>query len=610
MTVDGPNLDPDALEAAVADSPLLAGLGDEARADVLARLEPLLLSGGEILTREGEEADALYLVIGGRLQVSIERNGDEVLIGHIGRGELVGEMALVTRDPRTATVRALRDTQLLRLGSQAFADIVAKHPEALRAVSGTIVARHVASFQKTVIETPLTTVAVVPIDPGPPEDFGPRLGEALTDLVDSVAVLDRTGTRAELGHEGDADPVDPVGLARLLDDQEATHDLTVLVASIDDEGWTNACVRQADLVLLVADATRGPRRRPIEDRLSSAYERRVDLVLLHPAGTEHPSGTDRWLDARTTHRHHHVRLDADEHVARVARLISGNAIGLVLSGGGARGLAHLGVIQAFEELGIPIDLVGGTSMGAAIGATVAIGFDGPAREQALRDVLIEGPTLLDVTFPAVALASGHRITAGMREFAGDLLIEDAWRSFYCVSCNLSRCERMVHDRGPGWEALRASFAIPGIFPPIRHGDDLLVDGGVLDNMPVGEMRRREPEATVIALDVSARDDLKAGDMPPGGVLSGWRTLGQRLNPVVKTPDIAGITRILMRLTELSSTARQATERADLTVRPDVSSFAMMDFAAMDDLVAAGHEAGRRELEAWLAEIEPPPVAPS
>jgi predicted acylesterase/phospholipase RssA len=169
---------------------------------------------------------------------------------------------------------------------------------------------------------------------------------------------------------------------------------------------------------------------------------------------------------------------------------------------------------------------------------------------------------------------------------------------------------MVHDRGPGWEALRASFAIPGIFPPIRHGDDLLVDGGVLDNMPVGEMRRREPEATVIALDVSARDDLKAGDMPPGGVLSGWRTLGQRLNPVVKTPDIAGITRILMRLTELSSTARQATERADLTVRPDVSSFAMMDFAAMDDLVAAGHEAGRRELEAWLAEIEPPPVAPS
>ena len=139
-------MDPETLEEIVRDSPLLAGLSGEARADLLARLEPVLLSGGETLTREGDEADALYLVIGGRLQVSIERDGEQVLIGFIGRGELVGEMALVTREPRTATVRALRDTQLLRLGAQAFTDIVAEHPEALRAVSGTIVARHVRSF--------------------------------------------------------------------------------------------------------------------------------------------------------------------------------------------------------------------------------------------------------------------------------------------------------------------------------------------------------------------------------------------------------------------------------------------------------------------------------
>jgi predicted acylesterase/phospholipase RssA/CRP-like cAMP-binding protein len=608
--VDQLELDPGTLEASVEDSVLLAGLGDEARADVLARLEPLLLPGGEVLTREGDEADALYLVLGGRLEVSIDRDGEKVLIGHIGRGELVGEMALVTRELRTATVRALRDTQLLRLGAPAFADIVAAHPEALRAVSGTIVARHVESFQRTVIETPVTTVAVVPIDPGPPADFAPRLGAALADLVDSVTVLDRAGVEGALGQDEDSGLVDPAGLARLLTDQEATHDLTVLVASTDDEKWTDACVRQADLVLMVADATRGPRRRPVEDRLASAYERRVDLVLLHPARTEQPSGTDRWLEARTVHRHHHVRVGTDAHVERVARLISGNAVGLVLSGGGARGLAHLGVIQAFEDLGIPIDLVGGTSMGAAIGATVAIGFDGPKRERSLRRVLLEGPTALDVTFPAVSLASGRRITARMRDFAGDILLEDAWRSFYCVSCNLSRCERVVHDRGPGWEALRASFAIPGIYPPIRRGDDLLVDGGVLDNMPVGEMRRREPGATVIAVDVSARDDLKAGDLPAGGVLSGWRTLGQRLNPLVETPDIAGITQVLMRLTELSSTARQATERADLTVRPDVSSFTMMDFAAIDDLVAVGHQAGRRQLEAWLAETDRPWVTSS
>jgi lysophospholipid hydrolase len=149
--------------------------------------------------------------------------------------------------------------------------------------------------------------------------------------------------------------------------------------------------------------------------------------------------------------------------------------------------------------------------------------------------------------------------------------------------------------------LRASFAIPGVYPPVRYGDDLLVDGGVLDNLPIGEMRRREPRSTVIALDVSARSDLQAGDLPGGGVVSGWRTLGQRLNPLVPTPDIAGITRILMRLTELSSTAREAQERADLTIRPDVSDYGMMDFASMDPLIRAGYTAGRRLIEDWLPE---------
>ena len=583
----------------VADTPLLSDLDAEARDDLVAHLQPRLVRGGEVLAREGDVADALFIVIGGRLEVVIERDGEEHLLGHVGRGELVGEMALVTREPRTATVRALRDTQLLRLDADDFAAIVSRHPEALRAVSGTIVARHVASFRKAVIETPLTTVAVVPIDRGAAEDFAARLGAELERYVDRVAVLDRATCRGALGHADDDEPLDPVGLARLLDEQEAEHDLTVLGASYDDERWTDACVRQADVVLFVADATKGPRRRPQEDRFAAAHERRVDLVLLHPRGTDSPSGTDRWLDARSVHRHHHVRVDSDEHVARVARLISGNAVGLVFGGGGARGLAHLGVVRAMEDLGIPIDLVGGTSMGAAIGATVAIGMDRPTRERVLRRVLLEGPSPLDVTFPAVALAAGKRITERMREVAGGRLVEDTWQGFFAISCNLSRCERMVHDRGPGWEALRASFAIPGVYPPVRHGDDLLVDGGVLDNLPVGEMRRREPRATVIALDVSARSDLQAGDLPAGGALNGWRTIGQRLNPFAETPDISGITKILMRLTELSATARLAEERADLTVRPDVTEYAMMDFAKMDALIRVGERDARRQFEAWL-----------
>jgi NTE family protein len=194
----------------------------------------------------------------------------------------------------------------------------------------------------------------------------------------------------------------------------------------------------------------------------------------------------------------------------------------------------------------------------------------------------------------------------LQEFFGDQHIDDLWIDYFCVSCNLTQGEVVVHRDGPIWSALRASFAIPGIFPPMRQGNDLLVDGGVLDNLPVEEMRRTHGGAYVIAVDVSNKRDLVAGDLPSGGIVSGWRALLDRLNPLrPRGTTSVGIAKILMRLTELSSAFGSEADLADLVLRPPIHGYGTMDFRAFDRIVEAGLRDASVRLAEWLASDDAP-----
>jgi predicted acylesterase/phospholipase RssA/CRP-like cAMP-binding protein len=594
-------LDADTIRRQIDDNLLLGQLNSEARALVSQEAEAMLCPGGEFLLRQGDPADAMYLVTGGRLQVIAHHSdGTETQVGEIGRGEVVGEMALITREPRTASVQAVRDTQLLRVSADTFTRLVSEHPEALRRVSGTIVARYMRTFRGATASSPVRTITVVALDDGEPRGFAARLADAIEGDVER---LDRAKVTEALGAKGGTDSSH---LADYIAGEEAKHDVLVYDTGTDDPEWTELCVRQADLLLLVADARSRPTPRPIEERVAAVRgSRRTELVLLHAAGTQRASGTRFWLGPRTVRHHHHVRDRHPPDVARVARLVTGKGIGLVLGGGGARGLAHLGVLRALEDLAIPIDAVAGSSMGSLIAAGKALEMEDAARVRGMRSAVVEGPSALDLTFPVVSLASGTRITHALQDFFGELHIDDLWLAYFCVSCNLTQGELVVHRDGPVWRALRASFAIPGIFPPIREGRDLLVDGGVLDNLPVEEMQRQHDGGYVIAVDVSNKRDLVAGDLPGDGIVSGWRALFERLNPLAPAGPSIGITKILMRLTELSSGFGSEAELADLVVRPPVGAFGLMDFRSLDRLVEVGHQAASAQLSEWLASDEAP-----
>jgi predicted acylesterase/phospholipase RssA len=214
--------------------------------------------------------------------------------------------------------------------------------------------------------------------------------------------------------------------------------------------------------------------------------------------------------------------------------------------------------------------------------------------------MVEGRNPVDVTVPLASLAAGRRVTERLKAAAGEADIEDCWIDFFCVSTNLTRTAPHVHRTGTTWRAIRASMSIPGIFPPVPLGDDVLVDGGLVDNLPVGEMRRGHDGITVLAVDVGVRRGLTAGDLPDSTIVDGWRLMVDRLHPRRTSPDVAGILTVLTRLTELGG-GGEAADLGDVLVAPEVGGFPLLDFDRFDELVAIGERDGRAVLEPWWVE---------
>ena len=534
--------------------------------------------------RQDEAAEYVFVVLAGRLQVRVRDNaGATSLVAHVGQGEVVGEMALINGEARTATVIADRDCTCLRLAVNEFSRLVADDPALLRPIASQIVARMRRSLLDRAATPPVGTITLVPLD-------------TETEVREAVELLRAT----LLSQVPGATSITPDASDADITSLEVRHNLVVLVAEPGATPWTRQCLRQSDAVVLVTSASSNARQREVEAVLGEhrdAIGTRVDLVLVQSGSGRDPSGTATWTRARGIDRHHHLRRAQAEDAARICRLLRNQAIVLVLSGGGARGMAEIGVVRALQELGIPIDAVAGTSAGALVAAAVARGWDWQRITATVRAGVAEGKSLIDLTFPALSLASGARVTERLRAAAGTIDIEDLLVDYFCVSTNLTRKAPRVHVSGPVWRAVRASLAIPGVFPPIPDGDDVLVDGGMLENYPVRRMRLRHPGATVVGVDVGSRRDLSAGDLPDTGVVSGWDLLRARFDRHHNDGSLSMV-KVLAGLTELGVRDAEGPDLADVTVEPPVLDLPILDFSRFDEAVERGYQEGAKVLEAW------------
>ena len=581
-------------------SQFFAALNPATLNELQFELELVHLSGGEILFRAGAAGDSMYVMLSGRLRVSVERSdGGEEIIREIGRGESVGELALLTGEARSATIRAIRDSELAMLSRPAFERAIKSDPTLIRQLAVQLAARQRADG--TAAPSNVRTIAVLPLDPSQEAaGFAGLLEQALTRLgptlrvdqqtIDRMGGLDFANSTEAHAHE----------LTGRLDALEIGQRAVVYQAAADLTPWTQRCVRQADLILLVGRAEAIPPVAALE-RLqnyfaSCAITARIEIVLLHAREFDAGLPMAPWLAALRAAAHHHLVPIITEDTARLARLITGNAIGLVLSGGGARGFAHIGVIRALHERGIPIDYVGGTSMGAVIAAQHALGWDWQTMASVNREEWPRCEPQKNYTLPLVALNSARRMDQMLRRMFGAVEIENLRGKFFCVSTNLTTAAAKIHRQGKLWKAVRASVSIPGIGPPAIENGEILVDGGLVDNLPVETMKKL-CQGKVYAVDVTEQVEFTS-KLSESYTVSGWKLLWQQLNPFAEKPDIPNILNTLYRTTTVGGirASENAKAQADLCFEPPVSQFGVFEWKSVEKIIDVGYRYALKKLD--------------
>ena len=569
-------------------TPLFRDLDGKSRDAIEGQLMLLVLPGGAPLFHPGESADAVYVVGSGCLGVfrqdEAEPASEPLLIAEITPGNLVGEMSLLSDGKRLRSVAALRDSEVWRLSKADFHALTQGHPEVLPPLMRSVVERNAMEWGEHRRQP--RTFAILPTGPDVPSA---RFAVLLS------AALGRIGSRVQM--------LGPESLGREPDwFARCEMDSTFVLYRADPTAteWTELCLRQADCLVVVRNADRDlPTRVPFEiekARPDAVFHRRRELVLLHEGHDPEVNSTAPMLAGGLYGQHHHVRLDIHADLDRLARLLTGHAVGVVMAGGGARAFGHIGVVKALREAGVPIDLVGGTSMGAIVAAAVASRWPEDEVIAHFRRAFVESNPLSDYTLPFVSLFAGRRVTRLLRDAFGERDIEDLVLPFFCVTANLTTSLADIHSVGRLWRWLRASVAIPGVIPPFNEAGEVHVDGGVIDNFPVRAMRKLGRGVT-IGVDIDTGGALAAGAdvTEPWSAWQFFRRLIWKRNETLPIPSIV---RILLRAALVASTARAAEDRAatDLLIVPPMTRIDLLDWTSFDSAVEFGYRATMEALD--------------
>jgi len=536
------------------------------------------LPGGAPLYEAGEEADRFFLLRAGRLGAFRSQEGHETqFLGVIRPGEPAGEMALIAGAPHSAKVVALRDSEVLALSRDDFFDAVAADSTVMTELARLMILRNRQSSSGAVLGEP-SVFGFIGLSPAV------RVRSLVAGLAARIGKL---GYRATIvGGEALRAPTE------WFSNVERDHDFVLYVAEADELGWKGLVSRQGDRLFRVAMAAESPPP-PLPEAAAAEplqVQQLTDLILLHPSGQGAPQGSEAWIAALRPARLFHLRDGSEGDGDRLARVLTGQSVGLVLSGGGARAYAHVGAVRALHERGVPIDFVGGVSMGAIVGAGLAMGWDDQELEMRIRRAFVDSSPLDDIAFPMIALTHGDKVRERLTEHFGERLIGDLWLPFFCLSANLTTGAYQLHRTGLVREALRASISLPGVLPPVTIDKNVLVDGAVLKNFPADLMRAIQL-GPIVGIDVGRGRSIEAEDIvPPPSfwrwIISGdWRRGPPIVSVLIRSATVRAGAEMLL--------AHQAT---DVLVQPDVDAIEIRDWKAFDQAVEIGYRATLEALD--------------
>lgn len=614
-SVSGRRIETSEMSGLLARTPFLEGLEPEVLAEVAAACELVQIAGEQQLLSRDLPGDSLYVVVyGGLRTVGRDSLGRERVVSESFRGDSVGLLNLLPDHGALMDVFAIRDSLLLRLTRARFLELGARYPRFVMRLAQALARRATALLghqpQWTTWSRPGAAAHnIALVVPGGDPSFARAaadLAAAALDSIRRVARVTRLSLDQALGQGVSSVAPSGLGNERALayfQELEAKHDVLLYECDTTSAAWNERGLRQADRILVLLRADHGEHARDVRPWLERVLGRRqvprIDLALVHPGRAEVPSRSAQdwnWLP-ESAHLHH-VRMGDDGDYRRLARTLLRAGVAVVLSGGGACGIAHVGMLKALEEARVPVDAIAGTSMGAIMAAGYACGWSADALMARVRELFRHRMALYDPTFPSEALLAGRKLEQVLRRYFEGLDIRDLWLPFFCVSTNLTRSEARVHDRGELWRAVAASCSIPGIFPPRQEDGELLVDGGLMNNLPVDVMAERFGGA-IIASDVTANGK-SARPRSADGPLRRWlRQLRGHTQPATRGPGIFELlTQSTMVASRHAALASLASGYAALHLRLPVAGFTMLDWSAYDDLYTVGYEYTRQQLASW------------
>uniref|UniRef100_A0A8C0VND8 lysophospholipase n=1 Tax=Cyanistes caeruleus TaxID=156563 RepID=A0A8C0VND8_CYACU len=610
-------------------------------------LDWMEVEAGRAVYRQGDKSDCTYIVLNGRLRSVLRMDdGKKHLTGEYGRGDLIGVVEALTHQPRATTVHAVRDSELAKLPEGALISIKRKFPQVVTRLIHLLGEKILGSLQqgghplglhssssKWDAGNPasnLSTVAIMPVSKEVPlTAFTLELKHALS-AVGPALLLTSDNIKQRLGSAA-LDSIHEYRLTSWLGQQEDIHRIVLYQADSTLTPWTQRCIRQADCILIVGLGDQEPTVGELERMLeNTAVRAQKQLVLLHKEDGPLPSRTVEWLNMRSwcsAHLHIHcprrvfskrslpklVEMyervfqkvpDRHSDFSRLARVLTGNAIALVLGGGGARGCSQVGVIRALIEAGIPVDMIGGTSIGAFMSALYA-------EERSYNQMRIKArqwamvmnsvfKTILDLTYPITSMFSGAAFNNSINNIFKDKQIEDLWIPYFTITTDITASAMRVHRDGSLWRYVRASMSLSGYMPPLCDPKDghLLMDGGYINNLPA-DVARSMGAKVVIAIDVGSRDETDLTNY--GDCLSGWWLLWKRWNPLAEKVKVLNMAEIQTRLAYVCCVRQlEMVKNSDYCeyIRPPIDRYGTLDFGKFDEICEVGYQHGKTVFNVW------------
>ena len=561
---------------------LFSGLDRRTLDDLGRRLTPRQVRPGDALCREGDAATSLFVVQRGLAEVVLDapgRGGGSCAVARLRRGDVVGELALLTSKPRSATVVARLPTTVLELQRGDFLRLLERRPTVLKNLADVIGQR---LMQRNAFDRQGRRGEVVAV----------VVGRSTTVLADQVVAATRTASPDTLrtcvfglSTSARLDPAAPSAaeLCRQLDALRVAHRLVLITIGLDHDELPTV-LGEMDRVLLIGDATDATR---LSTQLDPG-DPRVEVAVVHAPGSV-PASVAGFRVVRG------VRPESRADVAWLGRHLSRTKVGLALGAGGAKGYAHIGVLQVLHEAGYTVDYIAGSSIGAWIGCWLAQGQSPAEIEDTLRARFT--PDAVEAMF-----RNGVNGTPSGVEVMTRLGRETTQgRSFAELSLPLTVMNADLRTRRPApltagllWPALVAAMTVPGLYPPYTCGDRQLVDAVSLEPVPTHAVMQAGTDITV-AVNLISRETLEAWpDGPPTAPLRG------RGNDPVHDAFLEAI-----ELVQLDASVRQA-QQADVPVTPRFGPGTWRHFHLGERFLAAGRAAAEEQLPALRALARPVP----